>query len=239
MLSFPPIAGGRDVVDDIHRLGLKLKFAYSVCGLFLGFTAIIVGGVLALYGALGKTSFVAKMIGFETNLTDAPPGVVLFVVGLFMVRFTKFSVVEQLRTTEEVRQDSLSPITITALPLVSVPPAPFPSQPEPPPGPTASKPSRTGKSAKDITMRGRDVITRTTEQKIAYKHRPEKPYAMIKRGPEAAAKPAPAKAASKPAAAKPAAAKAKAAAAKVAPKAAAKAAPKKAVAKAAPSKARA
>ncbi|TPM61244.1 hypothetical protein FJ959_08120 [Mesorhizobium sp. B2-2-4] len=188
------------MADDIHRLGIKLKFAYSVFGLFLGFTSIVVGGALALYGALGKTSFVAKMVGFETSLSDAPPGVVLFVVGLFMVRFTKFSVVEHLKTTEEVLKNSLpAPMEFAAVASPVAPAVTSSVPPEPPPAPPAPGPSRTGKSAKNITMRGGDVLTRTTEQRIAYKLRPEKPNAMIATGPKAAA----AKPASKPTAAKP------------------------------------
>jgi len=78
--------------DVDHRLGMKLKFIYSLVGLLVGLSCIIVGMVLGLSGVVGHTSWTASVIGLSTSLTDAAPGVVVFVVGIFMVWITRFSV---------------------------------------------------------------------------------------------------------------------------------------------------
>jgi hypothetical protein len=75
-----------------HRLGLKLKFAYSIVGLVLGLACIIGGVILGLSGVVGHTSWAASLLGFSTNISDAAPGVILFVVGIFMVLITRFRV---------------------------------------------------------------------------------------------------------------------------------------------------
>ncbi|HKX83235.1 MAG TPA: hypothetical protein VJL58_03355, partial [Pyrinomonadaceae bacterium] len=50
----------------------------------------IVGGVvLGLNGVAGSTSWTAKLLGMESSINDAAPGVVLFIVGLFIVYATK------------------------------------------------------------------------------------------------------------------------------------------------------
>ena len=74
--------------DDLHRLGLKLKFAYSMVGLFLGLACIVAGVILGLSGVAGHTTWTASLLGLETNLNDATPGVIIFVVGIFFVLIT-------------------------------------------------------------------------------------------------------------------------------------------------------
>jgi hypothetical protein len=63
--------------SDIHRLGLKLKFAYSIVGLVLGLACILVGMILGLAGVTGHTGWTASLLGLSTNLNDAGPGVVV------------------------------------------------------------------------------------------------------------------------------------------------------------------
>jgi hypothetical protein len=76
----------------LHELGFKLKFAYSIVGLVLGLACILTGLALGLAGVTGHTAFTASLLGLSTNLTDAAPGVVVFVVGIFMVLITRFKV---------------------------------------------------------------------------------------------------------------------------------------------------
>lgn len=67
-----------------------LQLIYSVGGLLLGLACIVGWVVLFLAGVTGKTNWSAKFFGAITELTDAAPGVILFVVGLFIVWVTKF-----------------------------------------------------------------------------------------------------------------------------------------------------
>jgi hypothetical protein len=78
--------------DAFYRLGLKLKFVYCMVGLFLGLTSILVGAWLCLRGVTGHSSWAVSMLGLSSNLNDASPGVIVFVVGVFIVLITRFQV---------------------------------------------------------------------------------------------------------------------------------------------------
>jgi hypothetical protein len=52
---------------------LRYKFIYSMTGLFLGLVSMIGGIVLFLNGVAGSTSWTAKILGGESNVTDAAP----------------------------------------------------------------------------------------------------------------------------------------------------------------------
>ena len=75
--------------DDLHRLGLKLKFVYSIVGLLVGLSCIIAGVVLGVNGVVGHTSWTASLLGLTTSMNDAAPGVIVFVVGIFIVLITR------------------------------------------------------------------------------------------------------------------------------------------------------
>lgn len=65
------------------------EYLYAILGLILGLAAIVGGIILGLHGVAGHTSWTAKVLGFESSINDAAPGVVLFVVGVFLVWITK------------------------------------------------------------------------------------------------------------------------------------------------------
>jgi hypothetical protein len=60
-------------------------------GLILGIICIIGGVLLFLNGVTGSSSWTAKILGNESNLTDAAPGAILFIVGLFVIIATRYS----------------------------------------------------------------------------------------------------------------------------------------------------
>lgn len=66
------------------------QLIYSVLGLVLGLVCVIGGIVLFLHGVAGSTNWIAKILGAESQISDAAPGAVLFVVGLFIVWVTRF-----------------------------------------------------------------------------------------------------------------------------------------------------
>jgi TRAP-type C4-dicarboxylate transport system permease small subunit len=78
--------------DSFHRLGLKLKFVYSLVGLLLGLACILVGAWLCLRGITGHSTWAVSTLGLSSNLNDASPGVVVFVIGMFVVLITRFQV---------------------------------------------------------------------------------------------------------------------------------------------------
>jgi hypothetical protein len=70
----------------------QMQLIYSVGGLILGFSCIIGGVVLFLHGVAGSTSWTASVLGMKSQISDAAPGAILFIVGLFMVWVTRFVV---------------------------------------------------------------------------------------------------------------------------------------------------
>src|SRR5689334_9381125 len=68
---------------------IREEYRYARFGLILGMASIIGGIILGLNGVAGSTSWTAKLLALESNINDAAPGVVLFIVGLFMVWATK------------------------------------------------------------------------------------------------------------------------------------------------------
>jgi len=70
----------------------RFQLIYSLSGLVLGLACVLAGMVLCLHGVTGSTGWTAKFTGAESDISDATPGVVLFVVGLFVVWVTRFSI---------------------------------------------------------------------------------------------------------------------------------------------------
>jgi uncharacterized membrane protein YtjA (UPF0391 family) len=71
---------------------LRHKLIYSVCGLVLGCVCILAGAILFLNGIVGTSNWTAKVLDFQTQLNDAAPGSILFVVGVAIVFITRHKV---------------------------------------------------------------------------------------------------------------------------------------------------
>ena len=70
----------------------RLQLIYSLAGLVFGLGCIVGGVGLFLHGVVGSSSWVGDFIGVRSNLSDAAPGTVLFIVGLAVVWLTRFTV---------------------------------------------------------------------------------------------------------------------------------------------------
>ncbi len=81
-----------DAPVDVWKQATQFQLVYSLAGLVLGLVCIVGGIILFLNGVTGSTSWTAKILGAESNLSDAAPGAVLFVVGLFVVFVTRYAV---------------------------------------------------------------------------------------------------------------------------------------------------
>lgn len=75
--------------DHVERLS-KHQLIYSIAGLILGLVCILGGVALFINGVSGSTSWTAKILGAESQVSDAAPGAVLFIVGLFIVLITRY-----------------------------------------------------------------------------------------------------------------------------------------------------
>ncbi|MEI6669045.1 MAG: hypothetical protein WCP29_12900 [Acidobacteriota bacterium] len=74
-----------------RRLSLY-QFVYSLCGLALGLACGMGGVALFLNGVAGNTNWTARALGVESQISDAAPGAILFVVGLLVIVATRFTV---------------------------------------------------------------------------------------------------------------------------------------------------
>jgi hypothetical protein len=74
---------------DLARDTVRREYRYATGGQILGFSSIIGGCTLFIHGVAGNTSWTAEVLGLKSNVTDAGPGTVLFIVGLFMVFVTR------------------------------------------------------------------------------------------------------------------------------------------------------
>jgi len=70
----------------------RYQFWYSIVGLVFG-TAFAGSGVaLFLHGVFGKTSWTADILGAHSNVSDAAPGTIFAIVGLFVIFVTRYGV---------------------------------------------------------------------------------------------------------------------------------------------------
>ncbi len=92
--SPPPLAmeAPRELPFEFWARANYFQLIYSIAGLVLGLVCIIGGIILFLRGITGSTSWTAKIIGAESKVSDAAPGAILFIVGLFIVFVTRYIV---------------------------------------------------------------------------------------------------------------------------------------------------
>jgi len=85
---FPKPYGGSHSAEILTQ-AIQGEYRYAMLGLVLGLASIIGGVVLGIHGVVGATSWTASFLGLTSKINDAAPGVVLFIVGLFMIVATR------------------------------------------------------------------------------------------------------------------------------------------------------
>ncbi len=87
--SSTAVAKQNSPVANLVHDALKKEHSYGRLGLIVGLICILGGIGLLLNGVAGATSWTAKVLGLESQISDAPPGIALAIVGLFIVWVTK------------------------------------------------------------------------------------------------------------------------------------------------------
>ena len=90
--SFRTVRPPEGLSEDYWLTVTRYHSWYSLAGVVLGLACMLLGVTLFLRGITGSTSWVASALGMESTLSDAAPGAILFVVGLFAVVVTRFNV---------------------------------------------------------------------------------------------------------------------------------------------------
>jgi hypothetical protein len=80
------------VVDPRLVFVSIFQLVYSVAALLLGLLCVVVGATLSLNSVGGNVTWSLNLAGASSKLSSAPQGVVLFVVGLFVVWVGRFRV---------------------------------------------------------------------------------------------------------------------------------------------------
>lgn len=78
--------------SELIKIQIRYRFIYSMVGLFLGLSCIAGGIFLFLNGVVGSSSWTASILGNESKITDAAPGAILFIIGLFFVIATRYKI---------------------------------------------------------------------------------------------------------------------------------------------------
>jgi hypothetical protein len=74
---------------EILKVAVRGEYSYGKLGLILGLVSIVGGVILGINGVAGSTSWTTSFLGLKSEINDAAPGVVLFIVGLFMIFLTR------------------------------------------------------------------------------------------------------------------------------------------------------
>ncbi len=68
----------------------RFQFYYSIAGLILGLLCMIGGITLFVLGVTGASDWYTNIWGAESRISQAAPGAILFIIGLFVVIFTRY-----------------------------------------------------------------------------------------------------------------------------------------------------
>lgn len=77
---------------EVQRQAIRGATLYAWTGLVLGGICVILGVLLFVFGITGSTTWVVKVLGLTSEVTDAAPGALLFVVGAFLIFVTRLKI---------------------------------------------------------------------------------------------------------------------------------------------------
>ena len=82
------------VSDDpkiLERI-IAFQFIYSFTGLIIGSLCLVLGTVLLYNGVIGSTSWTAEFLSAKSEISDAGPGLIIALIGLFIILITRFAI---------------------------------------------------------------------------------------------------------------------------------------------------
>ena len=91
MKSRPPLLRFRSVLlpprgsGDGDGLAVRIQFIYAMAGLVVGIVFLVGGIPLLLSGILWSSHFIATVVGGKIDVSDAPTGLILAVLGALII----------------------------------------------------------------------------------------------------------------------------------------------------------
>ncbi len=93
-LEFPESLAHQLLSEDpgFFNRANRYSFWYAVLGLAVGVICVSGGLALFLHGITGATSWTTKVLGAESQISDAAPGAVFGILGFFVIYITRYKV---------------------------------------------------------------------------------------------------------------------------------------------------
>lgn len=70
----------------------KMQLVYSIVGMGVGLACVLSGGYLSLNGYSNNSKWLITAMDLKSEISDAGPGVILFVVGVLIIYTSRFRV---------------------------------------------------------------------------------------------------------------------------------------------------
>lgn len=81
------------VTPQVAEKVVSQEFWYAISGLVVGVITILAGVILLVTGVFAQSTMVAELLTFvDVRFNDAPVGLLLVVVGAWVIRFTRYRV---------------------------------------------------------------------------------------------------------------------------------------------------
>jgi len=98
-LTMIPIAGGGGIEipnrindEQLWRNITRFHFIQSMIALVIGFVIVILGIYVLLVGTTGNSDWKFSILDFESNITNAGPGIILCIIGLLVIWASRINV---------------------------------------------------------------------------------------------------------------------------------------------------
>ena len=88
LMGTPLISEDPKILEKV----IAFQFIYSLAGLIMGSLRLVLGTFLLYSGVVGSTSWTANILGFESSISDAGPGLIIALIGLFIILITRFCI---------------------------------------------------------------------------------------------------------------------------------------------------
>lgn len=88
LIGSPLISNKPKILEKI----ISFQFIYSLAGLIIGSLCLVLGTFLLYSGVVGSTTWTANVLGFKSEISDAGPGLIIALIGLFIIFITRFCI---------------------------------------------------------------------------------------------------------------------------------------------------
>ncbi len=78
--------------ESFWKKVIKYQFIISIIGMIIGLMLSFLGLILTISGIYPSSEWIFDIIGLKSKISNAAPGVILIVVGLLTIYFSRFKI---------------------------------------------------------------------------------------------------------------------------------------------------